>query len=435
MIMISDNRIRELIALGTESRNVDYKGPFSWAAAGKDEKVKIVKDVLAFANARDGGLILVGVDDATCQYVGLSDDEFSSFDQTKFNDFVHIYTEPKHTCNVYRRGLDGKKIVLIEIPEFTDVPIVCKQEAPSSADPHKLLLRRATLYKRTDRATSEAIDDADELRELLNRALLRRQDELMNAINRIINPQLQPTPLARPQYVAEAAETDDFINAHLANAFGASGCWTVTFQPAVYIRNRILELRFLQGAVRDARVSLRGWDFPHLTPENASNFGKGFQSWVDWQGMTRMTEAFRAYESGFFRWKGALWEDTHPAYAGKNLASLAAIIFAFTEWFTFAQRYYERFLGIDDSVVFEFSLDRAMGRSLLSIPPAMPFPAGYTSQEDRITVEGTVGVTELRTDAYALARRYVRRVFEIFNWNTVSEDLIADWQKHIDGKY
>ena len=36
---------------------------------------------------------------------------------------------------------------------------------------------------------------------------------------------------------------------------------------------------------------------------------------------------------------------------------------------------------------------------------------------------------------YALARKEVRRVFEIFNWNTVSEDLIADWQKHIDGKY
>src|SRR6185312_7244085 len=152
--MISDERIRQLIALGNENRNLDYKAPFSWATSGKDEKYGIIKDVLAFSNTRDGGVILVGVDDKTGQHIGLSAEEAASFDQTKFNDFVHVYTDPRHTCNVYRRILDGKNIVAIEIPEFKDVPILCKQVAVSPADPNKILLRKAALYIRTDKASS-----------------------------------------------------------------------------------------------------------------------------------------------------------------------------------------------------------------------------------------------------------------------------------------
>jgi hypothetical protein len=432
--VISDDRIRDLIRLGNENRNLDYKGPFSWVAIGRDEKCSIAKDVLAFANTRDGGIILIGLDDTTHSVVGLSDTEASSFDQTTFNDFVHGYTEPRHTANVYRRILDGKNLVVIEIPEFSDVPIICKQTAQSTANPKDILLRKSALYKRTDKATSEIVDDADEMRELLNRALLRRQNDLMAAMAQIINPQQRPD-LQLTSYDEEIAETDQFIGLRVGGLL-VGGSWTVTFRPANYIRDRIPELPSVQVMVRESRVGLRGWDFPHFTPENDSNFARGFQSWVDWQSpLSRMTEAFRAYESGLFRWKGSLWEDTHPMYAGKNQISLVAIIFAFTEWLMFAQRYYERFLRMEDFLNFEFILDGAHNRALMSIPPSAPLLSRYTSQESRVIEGGTAVMGELRSDASGIARRYVRRVFEIFNWNTATDELIADWQKHIDGKY
>ena len=55
--VITKERIRELIELGNENRNLDYKGAFSWVEANNDEKCAIIKDVLAFANTRDGGVI------------------------------------------------------------------------------------------------------------------------------------------------------------------------------------------------------------------------------------------------------------------------------------------------------------------------------------------------------------------------------------------
>ena len=435
--MITDDKIRELIAIGGESRNLDYKGPFSWSSVSKDEKIKIAKDVLAFANARDGGVILIGVDDATGELLGLSDEQFSSFDQTKFNDFVQVYTDPRHTSNIYRRELDGKKIVVIEIPEFVDVPIVCRQEATSSADPHKTYLRKAALYKRTDKATSEAIDDADELRELLNRALLRRQDELMAAMTRIINPQRQPEPIAElASYDGEISETDEFISLKIHDALANLGHWTVTFRPTRYVRNRIPELRTVQSMVREARVTARGRDFPYIAEPNASNFGRGFQSWVDMSGyISRTAQAWRAYTSGMFRWKGALWEDTHSEYAGRNVISWVGMIFSFTDWFTFAQRYYERFLEVDDSIRFDFSLIGAKDRALISIPPAGPLFSRYASQETNVLTEGTIDMAELRSDPLGAARRQVRRVLEVFNWNGVTDQLIADWQGRIDGRF
>ena len=70
--MISTERIRELIQLGNENLNLDYKGSFSWNEVSTDEKCDIAKDILAFANARDGGVIIIGVHDKTGVLEGLT---------------------------------------------------------------------------------------------------------------------------------------------------------------------------------------------------------------------------------------------------------------------------------------------------------------------------------------------------------------------------
>jgi hypothetical protein len=432
--MVEDDQIRKLIALGTENRNLDYKGPLSWASLAKDEKLGLAKDVLAFANTRDGGVILVGVDDKTGILVGLSDADASSFDTTTFNDFIHTYTDPRHTSSVYRRVLDGKNIVVIEIPEFADVPIVCKQEAGSSLDSKRILLRRAAIYKRTDKATSQAIDDADELRELLNRALLRRQDELMAAMSRIINPQRQPE-LQLANYDPEITETDEFIGLRIHNALTDRGYWTITFRPVAYVRNRIPELKMVQSMVRESRVTTNGRHFPYLAEANASNFNRGFQSWADFHdSFTHRAEGFRAYTSGLFRWRGIIWEDSHVAYAGKNVISEQGMIFSFADWLTYAQRYYERFLPVEESLTFEFVLAGARGRQLIFVTRDLPVPRG-ASQESNVLVFGTVSMAELRSDTLGVARREVRRAFEIFNWSAATDETIADWQRRIDGRF
>ncbi|MGB9121301.1 MAG: ATP-binding protein [Candidatus Angelobacter sp.] len=429
--MISDERIRQLIALGSENRSLDYKAPFSWATLGKDEKHGIIKDVLAFSNTRDGGVILVGVDDKTGQHIGLAAEEAASFDQTKFNDLVHVYTDPRHTCNVYRRILDGKNIVAIEVPEFKDVPILCKQTAGSTVDPNKILLRKAALYIRTEKASSVMIETADDMRELINRALFRRQDDLLTAMNRIINPQKQPEAASdSTKYEREIFDTENFFTDHIGPPLKSLGHWAVTFQPEIYLPDRFADLLSVQKYVHQAQVTLRGWSFPHMIQENSSNFSRGFQCWVDRTGpMNRYLEAFRAYRSGLFHWKGALWEESARGYADSNILDWTGVILDFTEWLLFAQRYYEQFLEMSDRLNVKFVLSKAQGRTLVAPPDSMPLWDRFSSRENEIILQELLDVVELRVDAAAIARRFVRRTFEIFNWNNVDDATIASKQK------
>lgn len=432
--MISDQKIRELIAIGNENRNLDYKGPFSWAAAQKDEQIAIVKDVLAFANTRDGGVLLVGVNDKTGVLDGLTDEQSSSFEQTRFNDFIQEYTEPKHACFIYHRDIDSKKIVVVEIPEFSDTPILCKRTVQSTADPKKILLRKAGLYKRTDKATSELVEDSSEMRELLNRGLLRRQDELMTAMNRILRPRGDSQSVeSESQYVAEMDEAINFLEGIGEGRLRQLPHWVLAIRPASYSKKRIPELGELQRLVRDSVVSLRGWTFPHINEGYLTNFSDGFQSVTDWKDSPfgRHVEGFRAYRSGLFVWGGDLWEENATEYRNRSVLSFLGVIYGVTEWMTFAQRYYEAFLPIEAAIRVDITLTGTMSRSLISTYPAAPVPLDFTARIDTVSVSDEVEMTELRSETQGAARKLIKNIFELFNWNNPREDVLQGWQRDL----
>jgi hypothetical protein len=432
--MITDDRINELIDLGNENRNLDYKGAFSWANATKDEKVKITKDVLAFANTRDGGVILVGLDDKTGALQGLTEDESASFDQTRFNDFVHEFTDPKHTSFVCRRTIRGHRIIAIEIPEFVEVPILCKKMAQSTANPKELLLRKAGLYKRTEKATSELIEDPDELRELLNRGVLRRQDELLTAMNRILRPEKSTIVVnLESEFKKESEDARIFMqevgNGELLKLPG----WELTIHPDRFNPHLFSDLSAIQRSIRNSVVSLRGWNFPHINERDFSNFSDGFQSSTDWKDAPfgRYLEAFRAYRSGLFIWRGSLWEERAPEIHGVSGLSFLSVVFSITEWMIFAQRYYEPILPIGDRLHVKVDLQGSKGRKLIARPPLMPFTSDFLAKIEPVSVSEDVEMTDLRADSPAVARRCIKRILELFNFNDVAEATLQDWQRRL----
>jgi hypothetical protein len=310
--VISVERIRELIQLGNENRNLDYKGAFSWDHASNDEKCEITKDVLAFSNTRDGGVILIGVNDKSGVLEGLTEEQNASFDQTKFNSFVHKYTDPHHTSNVHRIVIDEKRLVAIDVPEFSEVPVLCARDANSSSNPSKLILRKASLYKRTDKATSQPVEDADGMRELLNRGLLRRQDELLQAIKQIIQPnEAIRAPEPEAEFKAEIESAEHYFAELNDEAFVRSPHWTVQMQPEALIGDRMHTAVSLQSLVQESAISLRGWTFPiagRVSGAVWTNFDCGSQSYYD--GQTHSPEALRVYKSGLVSWRTGIWEDS-----------------------------------------------------------------------------------------------------------------------------
>lgn len=427
---MTEETIRRLLGLKTETRNLDYKQSLNWAIATNEQKCELVKDLLAMLNTQDGGRIIFGVEDSTHKLIGLDMASFESFDTTKINDFLRKYTDPISSCTVYKHEIDGFRIVTIDVTEFSEIPILCKSsvQAPNAS---RLILKQAGLYIRTEKATSELVSNSEEMRELVGRALLKKGDQLLRSIETLIKGRPADTSDAREAYANEMREANDFARQQLNPIGNIRSFWELKAFPTDYNANRIPDLATIAKFISESEVALRGWNFPHTDKDNASNFAHGRQSHTEFALMIVTDEAYRAYESGLFFWTGRVFEDVYGDWADKRVLSFTQVIYRLTEMFLFLKRYYEKFAS-DAVLRIEITLSDTKGRKLTSMFPSdgLLFDH-YTCFEDRIVIEAEYPVAQLRAADTALARKAVRRVYELFNWNSAAENMIEGRQRQL----
>lgn len=425
--MITGDTLRALLARRSETKNLDYKEFMNWGSASNDEKCQLVKNILAMMNTQDGGQIVVGVQDAGCNPIGVSDSDAGSFDTTKVNDFVHKYTDPLASCQVQKLTVDGRNFVVIDVLEFKDVPIICKAAANSAAN--KVILKRGGLYIRTDKATSELVSSVEDMRELLSRALLKRGDQLLRTIQALISgkPIVPPSELEAYRTELEAAE--EFFSEVFPEKAQKGGHWDLVAMPNTYAKERVPTIATLAEALGASEVSLRGWNFPHTNPRDARNFTQGRQSFTAWPERSYY-EALRAYMSGLFFWRASYWDDS-PIFGGPaKVLSWVDMIYQITEFFIFLSRYYARIVE-DATLSVTIRLTDTNGRVLISRGNAGPLFGGYVCSEPEIEIEGMYSVSQLRASPEDVARPVVRRAFEIFQWTGVRDDLIRERQRQL----
>lgn len=426
---MTEEVLKKLVGLKTETRNLDYKQTFNWADATNDQKCEIVKDILAMLNTQDGGRIIIGVTDSHYNLVGIDEESFESFDTTKVNDFLRKYTDPPCSCTVYKHKIDGFRIVTIDVAEFKEIPVLCKAHANSS-NASKMILKQGGLYIRTDKATSELVSTSEEMRELLGRALLKKGDQLLYSIETLIKGRPIDDPGAAKQaYEAELKNADQFITEQLNPIGNIRGFWELRAFPTDYNPKRIPDLATVAKFINESEVALRGWNFPHTDRENASNFSRGRQSHTAFTFTYETSEAYRAYESGLFFWRGRIFEDTYGGWADKRVLSYSDVIYRITEMFLFLKRYYEKFAE-DATLHVDVTLSDTNGRRLTPMfAKDGDLWGAYVCHEDRITFEGDYPVAQLRASDSMLARNAIRRIYELFNWNTADENTIENRQK------
>jgi predicted HTH transcriptional regulator len=141
--LLTKQDVEELLARRTENKSLDFKELLNWAAASAAEKGAVVKDVLAMSNTQSGGKIVFGVRDHDFEPLGLSETDVASFDPTRFSDFVNRYADPPIEFSLYKYSIQGMRIVAVDVPEFSDVPVVCKADLNDSNN-RQVLKRGAT---------------------------------------------------------------------------------------------------------------------------------------------------------------------------------------------------------------------------------------------------------------------------------------------------
>lgn len=164
---LSDAEIKDLVAFGREQSGVEFKS--AGVRTDSPFKGKIVRGMLAMANRRDGGLLLVGIrEDANTQLKieGLNSTQIATWKHDHIADTVAEYADPRVRFDSYVVEVDGLNVLVIAVSEFTDVPVVCKRALSDGA---RQILRDGAVYVRSNRKPeSREVANYDEMRELLD---------------------------------------------------------------------------------------------------------------------------------------------------------------------------------------------------------------------------------------------------------------------------
>ncbi|MBN8627338.1 MAG: ATP-binding protein [Planctomycetes bacterium] len=416
---ISESELIRYIEAVGEENNFDAKGPMKWD--GAEASAGLAKDIAALANSRDGGVLVIGIseDDGTLQYDGLTPEQAESFDTTKMSNWINSRFSPAIKFTSYRVTYNERVYVVITVSEFDEIPTVCEK-------PFDRHLNRG-IYVRSDTA-STPITSADQLRELIGLATVKRGNQLLE----MFQAALKGSPIlpAKPeidQYEAERKEVFDDLKAN-GGAQLEEGAWTFLIQPVVH-KERWNDSQELKAVVEKCTVRL-GREFPHIGYE-PQNMMWGFlsQHYQDVFGFTKtgLFEAIRLFRENGMDYKSP-WVGSPGIPKGKWLEWRLSISY-FVDFFLFASRLVEHF-DAGEEFELEITCSPIRGRRLAALQatsgdPSEPVAAAGYKFKKRFSGE------ELRSAWKNLAVEEAHRFVSLFFSDRIAKKTIQDWVESI----
>jgi predicted HTH transcriptional regulator len=173
---MSTDVFSEMIEYPVEERHIEFKNDVKWEG---ETKIKLTKHVLAMANLRDGGWIIIGKEeqnDRTFVNVGMLEENYNSFDPDNVKAFVYSHADPPVRLIVHKKEHDGKRFVGIEVKGFDTVPVICKK---TESD---LLLEGKIYVRSKGKPESVLVQNYAEMKEIIDIAI---DNGLSNLLGRL----------------------------------------------------------------------------------------------------------------------------------------------------------------------------------------------------------------------------------------------------------
>lgn len=158
------------IIRGREERYLEYKRSMTWT--GNDlAKVKIAKAMMAMANLRNGGVIVVGMQEVSrgvWAAEGMTPQQILSFTQDDVAQWVNDYATPAVQFSIRAVEFSGKNFIVIQVQEFDTSPVICRKQKTLGGEN----LGAGAIYYRSNRKIESAPISSDEdSRELIGLAV------------------------------------------------------------------------------------------------------------------------------------------------------------------------------------------------------------------------------------------------------------------------
>jgi hypothetical protein len=283
--------LQELLKDPHEDRGVEFKGPGS--RTDKDFFVKVIRAVLAMANRRDGGTVIIGVEDGgdRCTPVGLSQADLATWPPDDVLDSLAEYADPSVDVVCRTVVFEDKAFVVLQVREFEDLPVACKRD-------YGTVLQRGAFYVRSRRKPGSVVvgnqTDMRDLIELATEKRLRQYLELTSGAGASVTLE-EPWP------------TLSKVGGAIIDKIRRRGWWSFIVRPARDRSPRFTSVAAMGEVIRGAAAESRGWRFPRLyndlQPQRHSDCIEQQSQQGEW------IEAWRFHLDGHFMWMGGYPSD------------------------------------------------------------------------------------------------------------------------------
>jgi hypothetical protein len=429
----SDELIRFIEAAG-ESANIDAKGPMEWD--GGEASAGLTKDILALANCRDGGVIVVGKSEpqpGKLVLTGLSDPQAAAFETTKVATWVNNHCSPPVNLVCYRQEYQARTFIVIAVSEFHDVPVICtkQHEVASSGKSPKVLLRKGAVYVRTANAESSPLSSVEELRQLIGLATIKRADQMLAMFQAMTKGRpLLPEKPHEELFGVEKEEVRAALAAEFDGQPSLSG-WTFLCHPLRHQPNRWEDSSTLKAVLAKSAVRVRREYPPNSHNVPVREWGVGDRHFEEAFGLTRsgLFLSIRPFKENSYPfrhpWRTIGGEPNPDIGPGQWLDfkfNLSLVI----EFFMFLARFAENF-EVGEELVYETVAGPLAGRRLASadgninLDPTPPCKAATFRRQKVVTVEA------IRASWEESCVKTLHDFFELFPGPAISKDTLSMW--------
>jgi predicted HTH transcriptional regulator len=185
-------RDRVFAALDTcvESQSVDFKESAPWPIL----QHKIIRTVLAMANLRDGGILVIGASESGERWdlTGIAGQHLATYDVDDIVDSIHRFASPSVSVSIVLVPYhNGRNFLTIQAFEFAETPIVCRRDGPPGSG-----LKQGAVYVRpAGVARTTEVRSAEQMHDLLELAAEKRARRILETAQRI---GMQAKPAKQP---------------------------------------------------------------------------------------------------------------------------------------------------------------------------------------------------------------------------------------------
>lgn len=159
---MTTEELEEKLEAGTETQTTEFKCACDWNVNS------LAKDILALSNVRDGGYIIIGVEDGSFVRQGVTTSQKESYKIDIMRDQMTAYADPHVDFSVsFPKDSGGKEYIAIKVFPFRDIPVICRK---NNGD-----VKIGVLYyrNRNRRTESAAVSNSYDMRDIIQLATVK----------------------------------------------------------------------------------------------------------------------------------------------------------------------------------------------------------------------------------------------------------------------